>query len=447
MKNDVTKRLVDFAVNTKYKDIPKETIEFTKCLILKTISGTLAGALKPSGQKMAKIIRDKGNRKEFTVIGGGFKTSLWEAIFLNAYFAHASELEDDRFEGGVSWDITVIPLLLPLAEKLGLSGKALLEAVAIGLEIHTRTSYFSAQHVGQFLVPGAVGPAVGGAKALGLDAKGTAGALGLAISGVPLSVVNLGTDGHFLESALMALQGIMAAEMAQLGMKGNPDLSTYLTEYLGKGPKKVDPELMVQDLGKKWVMREIQIKKYPCCIALHRSIDALIELKNTHGLSWKNVDSIEIHASPGDTVCNRPEPKDENDLQFSFQHVLAVAMLDGDVRLSRITNEAAKDRKMKQLRSKVRFVIQPDWSSDFLDSINRVQINTKSGEKLSKERRYAHGHPKDPMTTDEFEKLYRKLTSGILPDHLIAKTTDLVMNMEELKNIDKLAGLLKGPFN
>ena len=386
MKNDVTKRLVDFAVKTKYEDIPRETIEFCKCLILKTISGTLAGALKPSGQKMAKIIRDKGNRKDFTVIGGGFKTSLWEAIFLNAYFAHASELEDDRFDGGVSWDITVIPLLIPLAEKLGLSGKALLEAVAIGLEVHTRTSYFSAQHLGQFLVPGAVGPAVAGAKALGLGAEGTAGALGLAISGVPLSVVNLGTDGHFLESALMSLQGIMAAEMAELGLKGTPDLSTYLTEYLGKGLKKVDPEIMVRDLGKNWVLREIQIKKYPCCIVLHRSIDAVVELKKAHGLSWENVKSIEIHASPGDTICHRPEPKDENDLQFSYQHALAVAMLDGDVSLSRITNEAASDKKLKELRSKVQFVIQPDWSSEFLDSTNRVVINTKNGEKLSKRK-------------------------------------------------------------
>lgn len=446
MKNDVTRRLVDFAVKTKYEDIPKETIEFSKCLILKTISGTLAGALKPSGQKMAKIIRDKGNRKDFTVIGGGFKTSLWEAIFLNAYFAHASELEDDRFDGGVSWDITVIPLMIPLAEKLGLSGKALLEAVAIGLEVHTRTSYFSAQHLGQFLVPGAVGPAVAGAKALGLGVEETAGALGLAISGVPLSVVNLGTDGHFLESALMSLQGIMAAEMAELGLKGTPDLSTYLTEYLGKGPKKVDPEIMVRDLGKNWVLREIQIKKYPCCIVLHRSIDAVVELKKTHCLSWKNVDSIEIHASPGDTICDRPEPKDENDLQFSYQHALAVALLDGDVSLSRITNEAANDKEMKELRSKVQFVIQPDWSSEFLNSTNRVVINTKSGEKLSKERRYAHGHPKDPLTTDEFEKLYRKLVSGILAEDLVAKTTDLVLNMEKLKNINKLAGFLKGPF-
>jgi 2-methylcitrate dehydratase PrpD len=446
MKNDVTRQLVDFAVKTKYEDIPKETIEFSKCLILKTISGTLAGALKPSGQKMAKIIQDKGNRKDFTVIGGGFKTSLWEAIFLNAYFSHASELEDDRFDGGVSWDITVIPLMIPLAEKLGLSGKALLEAVAIGLEVHTRTSYFSAQHLGQFLVPGAVGPAVAGAKALGLGAEGTAGALGLAISGVPLSVVNLGTDGHFLESALMSLQGIMAAEMAELGLKGTPDLSTYLTEYLGKGPKKVDPEIMVRELGEHWVLREIQIKKYPCCIVLHRAIDAVVELKKTHGLSWENVDSIEIQASPGDTICDRPGAKDENDLQFSYQHTLAVAMLDGDVSLSRITKEAANDKELERLRSKVRFVIQPDWSSEFLNSTNRVVIHAKNGEKFSKERRYAHGHPKDPLTTDEFEKLYRKLTSGILTEDAIAKTTDLVLNMEKLKNINKLAGFLKGPF-
>ncbi len=447
MKSGVTKRLVEFAVETKYEDIPEDALQFSKCLILKTIAGTLAGSLKPSGKKMAKIIYDQNNQKSSTVVGAGFKTSLWEAVLLNSYFSHASELEDDRFEGGVSWDITVIPLAIPLAEKLGLSGKTLLEAVAMGLEIHARTSYFSAQHLGQFLVPGAVGPAVAAAKALGLGYEGMTGALSLAISGVPLSVVNLGTDGHFLESSLMALHGIIAAEMAKVGLKGNPDLAGYLNEYLGKGPKQIDTDLMAKDLKKHWMLREITVKKYPCCIMLHRAIDLVLELKKEHNLSWDGVENIVVDISPGDQqLCDRPTPKDENDLQFSYQHVLSVALLDGYVNLSRISLEALQNKNIAKLRAKVKCNVKPEWSSDFLDAANRVHIKTKDGKTFSKERRYTHGHFKDPLTVSEFEELYVKLTTNILPDDKIAKTRDLVMNIEKLKDISELADLLIGPF-
>lgn len=123
MEKNIGTQLAEFAVVTKYEDIPKETLEFTKCLTLKTVAGMLAGSTKPSARKMAGLIRDKKLPEEVGVMGCGFKTSLWEAILLNGYFAHASELEDDRYLYGVSWDITVIPLLLSLLKSWGFRAK------------------------------------------------------------------------------------------------------------------------------------------------------------------------------------------------------------------------------------------------------------------------------------------------------------------------------------
>ncbi|HUV59688.1 MAG TPA: MmgE/PrpD family protein [Desulfatiglandales bacterium] len=445
MEKEIGAQLVEFAVETKYEDIPEETLEFTKCLTLKTVAGMLAGSTKPSAQKMAGIIKDKKLPEDCGVIGSDFKTSLWEAAFLNGYFAHASELEDDRYVYGVSWDITVIPLLLPLAEKLGLSGKALLEALVVGLEVHTRTCLFSADHLGLYNVPGAVGPAIGAAKALGLDVKETAAALGLAMSGVPLSIVNLGTDAHFFESSLMVLQGMMAAEMAKVGLSGNPDIATYLTNYLGK--ERVVPEEMVEDLGKRWVLQEIQIKKYPCCIAMHRQIDLVIELKKEHNLSLEDVEVIEVHSRrKGDARCDRPEPKDANDLQFSFQHTLTAAMLDGDVSLEHFTPEAVVDPRLSEALSKVEFI--PSTSSVGLlgDSMSDepacVVIKTKDGKTFSRERKYAIGSFQEPLSLAQFRELYHKFTRGILSEKDISKTAELILNLERLDNLKEAMDIL-----
>ena len=40
----ISKQLSEFLVETKLKDIPKETIEFTKQLGLKTVAGMLNGS-------------------------------------------------------------------------------------------------------------------------------------------------------------------------------------------------------------------------------------------------------------------------------------------------------------------------------------------------------------------------------------------------------------------
>ena len=116
MEKEIAQQLAEFSIQTRYEDIPKEVIDFTKGLTLKTVAGMVAGATKPSSRKMAGLIRDQNLPEGVGVLGSGFRTSLWESVFLNAYFAHAIELEDDRFGGGISWDITVIPLLFPLCK-------------------------------------------------------------------------------------------------------------------------------------------------------------------------------------------------------------------------------------------------------------------------------------------------------------------------------------------
>jgi 2-methylcitrate dehydratase PrpD len=434
--SEVTTRLSDFAADFKYADIPEDILQFTKCLTLKTVAGMIAGSSKNSAHKMAKIIKSRNLPEDVGIIGGGFKTSLWEAVFLNAFFAHASELEDDKIGGGLAWDITVIPLLLPLAEKLKLSGKTLVEALVIGLEVHTRSCLPYTEHLGVSAIPGALGPAVGAARAFGLNSREISQAMGLAISGAPLSMINWGTDAHCFESALHSLQGIIAAEMAKEGMTSNPDLITYLSKLLGK--ERVEPEKMLEGLGKRWMLRDIWIKKYPCCFLNHRQIDAVITTMKKHTLGYDDIASVQVDASPAEEICNRPEPQVEGDLQFSLQNLLGAAMLYGDVNLEHVSAKALADTKQKEACSKVKVVIHPDWSSILMEAPARVTLNTCNGNTIHVERMYPIGSAKEPLTVEQFRSLYYKFTRSKLPDKEIARTSEALLHLEELPDIHAL---------
>ncbi len=445
MGKDPVTQLIDFASDTRYIDIPDEAVNFAKGLILKTIAGTLAGTTKPSGRKMASVIRDRRLPEEVGVIGCGFKTSIWEATFLHGFFAHASELEDDRVIDGSSWDITVLPLLFSLCEKLRLSGKSLLEAIILGMEVHCRTSIFPADHLGLLMVPPSVGPAIGACRAMGLTKEAMASAVGLSMSGAPLSFINFGTDAHYLESTIQCFHGLVAAEMAKEGLYGNPDLVGFLTHMLGK--EHVKPEKMVDGLGKKWLFCDIWIKKYPLCLMQHRYVDTLLEMRKEHNLTNENVEKIEAHINAGGELCNRPDPKNERDLQFSYQHCLSVALVDGELNLSHLDMDRINDPRLTEARAKVKLVKHDDWpvgvDGPMMTAVPaRIDVTLKNGEKLTKERKYLIGSPEEPLTMDQFKELYRKYTQGILSDDLIAKTIDAILNLEKLSDTDKLMDML-----
>lgn len=438
---EITQKLSQFVVDTKYPDIPEKVLLFAKGLLLKTTAGMLAGSLHPSARKMAALVKGRKLPGDVGVCGAGFKTALWEGVLLNAFFAHASELEDDSFYGGgTAWDITVIPLLLPLAQDLRLSGKALLEAVVVGLEVHSRTCQFSADHLGQVVVPGAVGPAAAGARALGLNTAETASAMGIAKCGGGISIPNFGTDAHYLESSLQSLHGIIAAEMAREKMVGNPDIEGYLFDVIGK--ENISLEKIVDGLGDRWLFTHIWIKKYPCCFLNHRQIDILLDLKKKHDLSMEQIERIQVHISPADEPCNRPEPKTLGDLQFSFPHILGSAMLDGDVNFSHINTDILNDPRYREARAKVEIIMHQDRSEIIMEAPAEVIIKTRDGREFSGKRTYPIGSPEEPLTLAQLAALYSKFTDGILGKEHRDRTMDALLTLEKQNDVLELMDIL-----
>lgn len=437
MAQEIAVELAKFAVETQLEDIPRDVLEFAKALTLKTTAGILVGSKKSSGKKMATLVRNRRLPGDVGAIGSGFKTSLWDAALLHGFFAHASELEDDRFGKNPSgWDITVVPPVLSVAEKYRLSGKALLEALIVGLEVHIRTSLFTNPYMEVMTPTGAMGAAAAASRAMGSSVEETTAALGLAMSSSPLTMANFGTDAHFFESSLHCWQGTLAAEMAKVGMTGNPAVGKYLSRYFGKD--RVNPQEISADLGQRWLFADIWIKKYPCCFMTHRQIDALIELRKQHSISFADVVTIEMHGGPSDVVCDRSDPKTEGDMQFSYQHVLGAAMLDGDVELRHFTLDQINDARLKDARLKVKVILHPDWPKEFPQAPCKIVIKVKDGREFSRERMYAVGSPEEPLTLAQVSALYQKFTSGILSDRDISRTSEDIMGLDKLSDISKL---------
>jgi 2-methylcitrate dehydratase PrpD len=441
---EIATKLAEFTVKTKFSDIPSKTIEFTKGLALKTVAGMLVGSAMPVGRKVSQSTRERGHLPEVGIIGCGFKTSLWNAVLNNGIFAHAAELEDDSFLRGTAWDITTFPIYFPLAEKLKLSGKELVEICAIGLEVHSRTTLFFPQgYLGFTVIPGAMGPSAGVAKALRLNEAETMSAMGLALSGVPIAYVSFGTDAHYFETSLHCLQALIAAELAKEGLVSNPDIVTYMSNLIGKD--RVIPEKIVFNLGKEWRVHDIWVKKYPCCFHMHRHIDAVLELIKEKNISYEQIESVKVHISHLEEICDRPKPKSIGDLQFSFQNAMAAIMLDRDINFNHVAPEKILDHKFTEARAKIEVIKHPDWVPKYaMETPARIDVKLKDGKDFSRERKYAIGSPQEPLTMEQFKALFSKFTQGLLPERKVEWTADALTNLEKLdaKDLQELNEVL-----
>lgn len=434
----VAQELSAFAAAVTYEMLPPHTVEFTKALICKALAGALGGSRTTSAKRMAQLMRERSLPQEAGVIGFAFKTSLWEAVLANVFTAHSSELEDVAHSpGGVSWDITVIPLALSLAERLQLSGRALIESIAVGLEVHYRTCLpFDATPIGMVLPStAAMGCAAAVAKAYALSEERTTAALGFGLSCAAPAEVSMGTDAHFFESALHAYQGLAGAELARSGLTGNPDLRSFGA----LSAPGVALEDAVAGLYERWYFEEMWIKKYPVCFLVHRQIDALIEICEREGLAPEDVERIEVYTGPGDASCDRPNPQTVGDLQFSFQHALAVALVTGGVGLDDVKPAAAVEPRYRQARAKVKVLIDQDVPfSVSLSEPTRVLVRSADGREFERERLTAKGSPQEPLTRGDFTSLYRRCATGSLSEAALERTIEMIWALDGLSDVGEL---------
>ncbi|WP_347309978.1 MmgE/PrpD family protein [Defluviimonas sp. SAOS-178_SWC] len=437
-QTSMAQELGEFVARVSYDQLPSEVVEFAKALILKTVAGTLAGSACPNAAKLIDMIRARALPGEVAVIGTDLRTSIWEGVLLNAFSAHASELEDVAIpEGGCSWDVTIIPLLLTLADKLHLSGKALIEAAVAGLEAHYRTSLpFDTMRLGQSLPPtSAMGCAAAAAKAFGLDAGQTTAAMGFALSAPGITEASLGTDAHFLESALHALQGLIGAEMARLGLTSNPDLAAY-GEMLSK---KVTLQDAMADLGESWLFTGMWIKKYPNSISIHRQLDALFEILAEHGLTYDDIETVEIVTGPEDAGCDKPYPETAGDKQFSFQHAIGLAMLNGELKVSDFLTHTPHDPKLDEARGKVIVTILPSDAGAgpvrYMSRPTTVIVRTRGGGEYTKERMAVIGSSEEPMTRAQFDEVFARYARDHLPADALKQMLGTIWSLDTVADV------------
>jgi 2-methylcitrate dehydratase PrpD len=448
----ITERISEFVVETSFEDMSEEVVQIAKEFVLDSIGASLIGSLEPASKIARKYIEEIGGLPEAGVIGGGFKTSVINAAFLNGTSNHASELEACGDFAGCN-PLSVIPVALAFGEKLRLTGKKILEGIIVGFEIQGKmgmatTPGSHAKGWCSISLHGTLGAAVTAAKMLELSVDQTRMALGIAADQASGLMRQLGTMTHLLEGGLGCRNGVLAATLAKMGLTAADDIfdghPSFWEVYVGEG--NFDPEKMMNNLGSPFYFLSpgISMKKYPCCFFMHRALDAALQLIEKHKIDYENVGCIEAGVTPFiyDALVGHENPKSGDMARFSLEHCLASAILKKKVTVDSFTDEEVRSQVFKEAREKVKLTVHPEWPSGRSALVIPITVKLRDGNEFSNKVERLMGSAELPLNRNEQIERYKGFASPFLSDPEIEQSVDLILNVDELSEITDLMNIL-----
>jgi 2-methylcitrate dehydratase PrpD len=413
----VAEQVGEWAEALQPRSLPKATQSAARRLLL-DVTGLCVAARK--GDYIKALLATAVSQGTATAIGHARALSPDDAALVNGSAAHGEDF-DDTFEGGpIHAGAAIVPAALALAEHRGLDGAAVTRGIVVGTEFACRASMVAPQaiHRAGFHPSGvlcALGAAAACAAMLGLAPRRIAHAIGIAGS-FASGIIEYLADGAWTKRfhpGWAAQAGIRAALLAEAGFTGPLSvLEGTHGFYKAFAPSRApDFQVLLGDLGRRYVTDAIAFKPYACGTMTHPYIDCMMELRAS-GVRPDDVVSVVCEVGEG-TVHRLWEPIQAKRrvpngyvAKFSSPYCIAVGFLDGAVGFEQFTDERAADPALRAFADKISYVIDPNnpYPREYT---GHVRVTLTDGSVREIRRPYFRGGAHAPIPDDELERKYR----------------------------------------
>jgi 2-methylcitrate dehydratase PrpD len=444
----VTKDLADFVVSTDFNSIPQDVKQDAKLCVLDWLGAALAGSLESPAKIITSIIREMGGSEESTMVGTPMRTSCVNAALANGICGHTVELDDIHEESIIHPAAPVVPAALAVAERSNVSGRDLITSVILGYELEIRIgaamnpSHYRFWHTTGTC--GTFGAAAAAGKILGLDSRRMVNALGIAGTQAAGLVEVFGTMSKSLNAGRAAMDGVLAALLAERGFTSSTAILEAGKGYCQAAAEEYDVNRITENLGTEFKLKNRVFKIHASCGHTHGAIDGILLLARKHGMKPDAVDEILVSTYPiaVDTVGKNYEPKTMSEAKFSLPYCLATALIYGKVGLAEFSEERLTDPKTLTLSRKVRLMVDQEYLNARLGPA-KVTLRTTDGEEFSCRVDVPKGYPLNPISKEELEQKFRSLASLALPGRQVFEIVRTVNGLENLNELEPLADLLR----
>jgi 2-methylcitrate dehydratase PrpD len=380
-----------------------------------------------------------------SVIGRSERLDALGAGFVNAISANLLDYDDTHLDTIIHPSAPVAAPVLALAQARSISGRDVLTAFILGVEVECRIGnavspghYARGWHITSTC--GVFGAAAACAKLLGLAEDGVANAIGVAASQSAGIVENLSSAAKNVSVGNAARNGLFSALLSEGGYAASARAIEGPLGWARAMGDRPDLEAMAGGLGKSWEIAKNTYKPYPSGIVFHAVIDACFKLRAQLEGAVDDIVSVTVQGSPLLLARGDRPVITERDARVSIHHSVACVLLCGAAGVREFSAAVVFQPEVVRLREKV----TAELDTSLPDGAARVSIRTRSGKILSEEIMSARGSLANPLSDADIEtKLHECARSGEAkcdPERLI----EAVWRLETLPDIAPLVNSSSG---
>jgi 2-methylcitrate dehydratase PrpD len=414
-----------FVATTKYEDIPDDVIELGKKSILDGLGLALAGSMAQTGTLCRQYVENIGIRDgQATIIGSARKTSPRFAAFVNGVSIHADDFDDTQLSAAkdrvygllVHPTVPVLPAIFALSERGSVSGKELMLAYHVGVEVECKIAEaISPRHYQDgFHSTGTCGPfgsAAACGKRLGFDHLKILTAFGLVASQSGGLRENFGTMTKPFQAGHAAESGLASAELVALGWTAAEQILEADRGFFHAFGGSYDPAAIMDRLGKPWTFASpgVSLKPYPSGSLAHPAMSEMMRLIEANNIRADQVEKVDVGANHNmTTTLLHHQPKTGLEAKFSMEFCMAVLLLERKAGLGEFSDKAVQRADVREMIRRINFYVDPEAESAGYDKMTSIlKIHLKDGKVIAGRADFAKGSPADPMTFEEAATKFR----------------------------------------
>jgi 2-methylcitrate dehydratase PrpD len=350
-----------------------------------------------------------------TLAGRTERVDMASAALINGISSHTFDFDDTHLKTIIHPAGPVASALMALAEKTGATGRQVIDALVLGIDVACRVGnciypehYDRGWHITG--TTGMLGSAAACARLLGLSTEKTAMALGIAASQPVGLREQFGTMTKPFHPGGAARAGLMAALLAQQGFTASPKAIEAPRGFAQVVSPKCDWREIDGELGQRFEISFNTYKPFACGIVIHPSIDACTQLRE-RGVQADQIERLELKVhSLVLELTGKKEPTDGLQAKFSVYHGCAAGLIFGRAGENEYADDIVNRPDMVSLRRKI--VATVDDNID--EAAVELTASLRDGQRIHLRVDHAIGSLERPMTDSMLAQKFHDQADPVL---------------------------------
>ncbi|MDG6910602.1 MAG: MmgE/PrpD family protein [Nitrososphaerota archaeon] len=454
---DLARRLAEYALSVSFQKLDERTVDEMKVRVVDAL-GCALGAFDEKPVQMARrgalSLRAGGPSG---ILGTASRSSPDLAAFVNGLMIRYFDYNDTYLSKEPAHPSDNLAACLSVAEAEGSSGKDFIAAAVAAYEIQCRLcDAADIRHRGWDHVNyGLVSSSLAASMLMGLGSSRATQAVNIALNGhIAMRQVRAGELSMWKGASFAnaARNAVFAATLAAEGMTGPSPIFEGEMGFFRQvsGPFELDTEKFGGRAG-GYKVNETYVKYWPAEYHAQSAIWAALEVrKMVRGMDEVKSVQVDTHEAGFTILGKDPEkwrPATKETADHSLPYIVGMSLLEGKVDNGTYSERRLKSGRNLEFIQKIAVREDPAFTSLYPSKgmANRVTLTTNAGKTFSKEVVVPRGHPFYPMSREEVEGKFRRLTCGKLPAARADEALGMLWELEKVKDLRKLTRLLRAP--